>query len=515
MSHDASDSHTRRNHAGTAECARSLVVGWTGHRQLDDETAVAAAVEQVIATLVERAGVERLVGVGSVAKGADLIVAEALAERGVPLIILLPFARERFEKDAPEPVARRIDALVRTARCVGVADAQESDDLAYLETGTWMVDHADVVIAVWNGQERAGVGGTKDVIDHARELDRPVIVVDSKSAAVAWPTEEEMDRISKRSDGERLLRGRADVERAFHEQDRLAEGRGRQSRFVLLRVILLHLLASSIAISAAVIFSAPSPSPWLIVPGVLKVGMLVWAFVLATSSRAAHHGWIEARARAELCRAYLAVWTMRRDVIRMPPAPTSSTNALRRELEIAWRLDQSAAQPLETARKAYLEGTTEAPDDANRNGRIGGQQHYFGRTHVRAHRKGHGIELAARCLTGLAIALGLGGIAATLGAAREDSFEHEHALLAHVVKASAIVLPLVVAALLSIATALDFTRRAARYREMNARLGEFRKRVAAARTWTSLGRAVTDTEWLLQAEVSEWHAFRRYAAQAH
>jgi hypothetical protein len=38
-----------------------------------------------------------------------------------------------------------------------------------MNAGSWIVEHCDQLIAVWNGQQGAGLGGTADVVTLARE----------------------------------------------------------------------------------------------------------------------------------------------------------------------------------------------------------------------------------------------------------------------------------------------------------------------------------------------------------
>jgi hypothetical protein len=48
---------------------------------------------------------------------------------------------------------------------------------AYKQAGEYVVDHCDVLIAVWDGQPARGRGGTAEVVKYAREQNRPIIRV--------------------------------------------------------------------------------------------------------------------------------------------------------------------------------------------------------------------------------------------------------------------------------------------------------------------------------------------------
>jgi len=44
-----------------------------------------------------------------------------------------------------------------------------------MEAGEKIVEEADIVVAVWDGKPAAGLGGTADIVEYARELEKPLI----------------------------------------------------------------------------------------------------------------------------------------------------------------------------------------------------------------------------------------------------------------------------------------------------------------------------------------------------
>ena len=48
---------------------------------------------------------------------------------------------------------------------------------AYRQAGEYVVDHCDVLIAVWDGQPSRGRGGTAETVQYAQEQNRPIIRV--------------------------------------------------------------------------------------------------------------------------------------------------------------------------------------------------------------------------------------------------------------------------------------------------------------------------------------------------
>ncbi len=60
---------------------------------------------------------------------------------------------------------------------------------AYAEIGRFVVDHCDVLIAIWDGKPARGVGGTAEVVSYAQEQKRPLIRV--------WPEDAEPIQVFK------------------------------------------------------------------------------------------------------------------------------------------------------------------------------------------------------------------------------------------------------------------------------------------------------------------------------
>ena len=47
-----------------------------------------------------------------------------------------------------------------------------------------MVDHSDVVLAVYNG---AKFGGTKNCVDYAQKQNKELIIINPRSGVISWP----------------------------------------------------------------------------------------------------------------------------------------------------------------------------------------------------------------------------------------------------------------------------------------------------------------------------------------
>lgn len=166
----------------------------TGHRTLQDEAAVARAIQGVL-DLIERTLGSRACApltwtvISPLARGADRLVARAVLERsGSRLEVVTPFALAEYKKDFDTDADRReFESLLERAARVhelehpvpAAGDSPEQHQLnrniGYLRVGERVVDSCEILLAVWNGAASAGVGGTADVVRYAVQRERVVL----------------------------------------------------------------------------------------------------------------------------------------------------------------------------------------------------------------------------------------------------------------------------------------------------------------------------------------------------
>lgn len=115
-----------------------------------------------------------LIGISSLAAGADQLFAEAVLESGGTLEAVIPFAD--YETTFSEPEDRNTyQTLVASASNVEVLARMGSDQESYLMAGKRVVERADVLLAIWDGLPAVGLGGTADVVQYARDQGRKLI----------------------------------------------------------------------------------------------------------------------------------------------------------------------------------------------------------------------------------------------------------------------------------------------------------------------------------------------------
>jgi hypothetical protein len=119
---------------------------------------------------------ESSTGVCSLAAGADQIFANAIVRLGRSLHVVVP--AEGYTATFGDPADREdFDRLVSAATVVEVLHYDTPTEEAFLAAGKRVVDLCEVLVAVWDGKEARGLGGTADIVDYARALDREVRII--------------------------------------------------------------------------------------------------------------------------------------------------------------------------------------------------------------------------------------------------------------------------------------------------------------------------------------------------
>jgi hypothetical protein len=173
-------------------------IGVTGHRRLNDVSALAASVSNIISSRYEecfgssdRAALHNATAtpiaftvVSPLAEGADRLIAQAVMEKGGRLEALLPMPAEEYRKDFRTAGSlEEFDCLLKKAHrvSVNVPDASPSDrearKTAYRKVGELVVDRTDLVIALWDGESARGIGGTAEIVEYAKRKKKPVFIV--------------------------------------------------------------------------------------------------------------------------------------------------------------------------------------------------------------------------------------------------------------------------------------------------------------------------------------------------
>lgn len=151
-------------------------IGVTGHRKLTDVAAMEAGVDAALAAIEARSPEGPLQILSSLAEGADRLVARrVLSHPGARLMAVLPLSRLDYITDFESQDSRdEFLALLGEAESVIEMPTRESRAEAYEGAGHYVVEHSDVLIAVWDGLPARGQGGTAEIVEWARRFGKPV-----------------------------------------------------------------------------------------------------------------------------------------------------------------------------------------------------------------------------------------------------------------------------------------------------------------------------------------------------
>lgn len=149
-------------------------VGVTGHRSVP--MSLLPYVRSALRRQLARRDVE-LKAFSSLAAGADQLFADVALAEGVPVTAVIP-GMDYYEAHLGDDEARATYRRILSS-CADRVDLplQPTHEKAYFAAGRWIVDHADRLIAVWDGRPARGPGGTGDVVAYARRIGVPVTVL--------------------------------------------------------------------------------------------------------------------------------------------------------------------------------------------------------------------------------------------------------------------------------------------------------------------------------------------------
>jgi hypothetical protein len=169
-----------------------LVIGVTGHRDLrgEDVARIEREVQSIIAELrrgyLGDEGETPIIVLSALAEGADRLVARVALAQGVQLIAPLPLPPEEYRRDFEPGLkpgnAAEFDDLLAQAIAAPIIPFTPGNSLEavradrsrraeqYQAVGVFIVRHCNVMIAIWDGDERnMAMGGSAQVIKFKRE----------------------------------------------------------------------------------------------------------------------------------------------------------------------------------------------------------------------------------------------------------------------------------------------------------------------------------------------------------
>ena len=161
----------------TAPVVRSLrPIVYTVFRELREATLKLQETEDSLCSATEA----KLLLHTPLATGADQIAAICARSSGFFIRALLPFEPDDYRQDfAPGEELDSFEQALEAADEIVALPGERSDlEAAYVLVGQSLVGTADVMIAIWDGKEARGPGGTANVVQMALENSVPVIHIE-------------------------------------------------------------------------------------------------------------------------------------------------------------------------------------------------------------------------------------------------------------------------------------------------------------------------------------------------
>ncbi len=122
--------------------------------------------------------------VSALAEGADQWVATEAERLGYELQVVLPFERKEYEKDFDPKVLIEHCRLRALATAVFELDGcRARAEASYLAAGRVVLNQTDLLIALWDGKDPEGTGGTGQIVQEALRRGIPTLWVNWASPA--------------------------------------------------------------------------------------------------------------------------------------------------------------------------------------------------------------------------------------------------------------------------------------------------------------------------------------------
>ena len=152
-----------------------LVIGVTGHRFLAEVDKVTAGVDEALDRIRDVFPAQRWTIVSPLAEGADrLVVHQALARAEVRLVVPLPMPQSDYMADFQSAASKEeFQCLLALADEVITLPPAPRDE-AYAAVGRYVLDHCDLLVAIWDGKGAQSQGGAGEIVAQARQRGLPM-----------------------------------------------------------------------------------------------------------------------------------------------------------------------------------------------------------------------------------------------------------------------------------------------------------------------------------------------------
>lgn len=148
-------------------------IGVTGHQDIPLD-----AIAYVTLKIQERLRQDKneVRGYTALAAGSDQIFGRAVLEAGGKLVAVIP-CKGYSGTFTTEKTLQEYRALISQAEEKIELPFERPSETAFLAAGRKVVDSSQCILAVWDGQDAKGRGGTADIVEYARRKNIDVVVI--------------------------------------------------------------------------------------------------------------------------------------------------------------------------------------------------------------------------------------------------------------------------------------------------------------------------------------------------
>ncbi|MCI0561800.1 MAG: hypothetical protein MN733_25215 [Nitrososphaera sp.] len=158
----------------------SITIGVTGHRVLAGINRVITGIDAGLDFVHPYVGSAKLIVASSLAEGADRIVVGRVFAHfpNARLVVVLPFNETVYIRDFVSQESRQeFKKLMNLASQVSVVPSDGSREGCYAAACNQILNVTDVLFSIWDGKPAQGMGGTAEMVEKSRRLNKKIIWV--------------------------------------------------------------------------------------------------------------------------------------------------------------------------------------------------------------------------------------------------------------------------------------------------------------------------------------------------
>lgn len=152
---------------------KTIIIGVTGHRDIVETTALKNSIRKIFINLYDKN--EKVELLSPLADGADRLVADIYLEvfkEKAKLIVPMPFEQERYMEDFNKLSKIKFLNYLKVAN--NVFEVENHAGCNYKSVGNYIIDHSNILLALWDGTFNHKSGGTADIVQYAKGAGKEV-----------------------------------------------------------------------------------------------------------------------------------------------------------------------------------------------------------------------------------------------------------------------------------------------------------------------------------------------------